>query len=50
MNAVRESVWPLVSDGRIRVLVAKTFPLDQVQAAHQYFDSGEHMGKVLLVV
>ena len=50
MNAVRESVWPLVSDGRIRVLVAKTFPLDQVRAAHEYFDSGEHMGKVLLVI
>jgi NADPH2:quinone reductase len=50
MNAVRESVWPLLSDGRIRVLVAKTFPLDQVRAAHEYFDSGEHMGKVLLVM
>ena len=50
MNAVRESVWPLVSDGRIRVLVAKTFPLDRVRAAHEYFDSGEHMGKVLLVI
>ncbi|WP_247045978.1 NAD(P)H-quinone oxidoreductase [Arthrobacter rhizosphaerae] len=50
MNAVRESVWPLVSDGTIRILVAKTFPLDQVRAAHEYFDSGEHMGKVLLVI
>jgi putative PIG3 family NAD(P)H quinone oxidoreductase len=50
MNAVRESVWPLLSDGRIKVLVAKTFPLDQVRAAHEYFDSGEHMGKVLLVI
>lgn len=49
MNAVRESVWPLLSDGRIKVLVAKTFPLDQVRAAHEYFDSGEHMGKVLLI-
>jgi putative PIG3 family NAD(P)H quinone oxidoreductase len=50
MNAVRESVWPLISDGRIRPLVAKTFPLDQVQAAHEYFDSGDHVGKVLLVI
>lgn len=50
MNAVREAVWPLLSDGRIKVLVAKTFPLDQVRAAHEYFDSGEHMGKVLLVI
>jgi NADPH2:quinone reductase len=50
MNAVRDSVWPLLADGRIRILVAKTFPLDQVRAAHEYFDSGEHMGKVLLVI
>ena len=45
MNAVRESVWPLITDGRIRPLVAKTFPLDQVRAAHQYFDSGRPRGQ-----
>jgi putative PIG3 family NAD(P)H quinone oxidoreductase len=50
MNAVRESVWPLISDGQIRPLVAKTFPLDQVRAAHKYFDTGEHVGNVLLVM
>lgn len=50
MNAVREAVWPLLSNGTIKVLVAKTFPLDQVRSAHEYFDSGEHMGKVLLVM
>ena len=50
MNAVRESVWPLIVDGRIRPLVAKTFPLDQVGEAHRYFDSGDHVGKILLVM
>ena len=50
MNAVRESVWPLITDGRIRPLVAKTFPLDQAAAAHRYFDSGDHVGKILLVM
>ena len=50
MNAVRDAVWPLLADGRIHPLVAKTFPLEQVQEAHRYFDSGEHMGKVLLVM
>ncbi|MET3721096.1 MULTISPECIES: NAD(P)H-quinone oxidoreductase [unclassified Arthrobacter] len=50
MNAVRESVWPLITDGRIQPLVAKTFPLDQVSEAHRYFDSGEHVGKILLVM
>ncbi|MCB5293542.1 NAD(P)H-quinone oxidoreductase [Arthrobacter sp. SO3] len=50
MDAVREAVWPLLSDGRIRPLVAKTFPLEQVSAAHRYFDSGDHVGKILLVM
>ncbi|MGZ4661118.1 MAG: NAD(P)H-quinone oxidoreductase [Arthrobacter sp.] len=50
MNAVRDAVWPMLTDGRIRPLVAKTFPLDQVAAAHTYFDSGDHVGKVLLVM
>ncbi|WOH19471.1 NAD(P)H-quinone oxidoreductase [Paenarthrobacter sp. GOM3] len=50
MSAVRESVWPMITDGRIRPLVAKSFPLDQVQDAHRYFDSGDHVGKVLLLL
>lgn len=50
MNAVRDAVWPMLTDGRIRPLVAKTFPLDQAAAAHAYFDSGDHVGKVLLVM
>lgn len=50
MNAVRDAVWPMLTDGRIRPLVAKTFPLDQVAAAHTYFDSGDHVGKVLLAM
>jgi putative PIG3 family NAD(P)H quinone oxidoreductase len=50
MTAVRESVWPLIADGSIRPLVAKTFPLGQVSEAHRYFDSGDHVGKILLVM
>lgn len=50
MSAVRDAVWPLVSDGRIRPLVARSFPLDQVREAHEYFDSGDHVGKVLLLL
>ncbi|MCC5672491.1 NAD(P)H-quinone oxidoreductase [Kocuria rhizophila] len=48
MAAVREHVWPLVAAGRVRPLVSRTFPLEQVREAHEYFDSGSHVGKVLL--
>ncbi|NJC21189.1 NADPH2:quinone reductase [Arthrobacter pigmenti] len=50
MAAVGEHVWPLISDGSITVPVDRTFPLEEVVAAHEYFDSGEHRGKVLLTV
>jgi NADPH2:quinone reductase len=50
MAAVEREVWPLVAAGRVRPLVGRTFPLDEAAAAHQYFDSGEHTGKILLTV
>jgi putative PIG3 family NAD(P)H quinone oxidoreductase len=50
MEAVHEDVWPLVATGAVKPFVGRTFPLDDVAAAHAYFDSGEHTGKVLLVM
>ncbi|WP_104104869.1 NAD(P)H-quinone oxidoreductase [Arthrobacter sp. 08Y14] len=48
MQAVKQYVWPLVEAGKIRPLVDKTFPLTEAAAAHEYFDSGVHTGKILL--
>ncbi|GAA4660696.1 NAD(P)H-quinone oxidoreductase [Arthrobacter cryoconiti] len=50
MDGVREHVWPLVEDGGLKIIVDKTFPLAQAAAAHAYFDSGAHVGKVLLTL
>ncbi|MFJ6003539.1 NAD(P)H-quinone oxidoreductase [Arthrobacter sp. NPDC092385] len=50
MAAVRDNVWPLVASGAVRPFVDRTFPLAQVAEAHTYFDSGEHTGKILLVM
>ncbi|MCB4209183.1 NAD(P)H-quinone oxidoreductase [Arthrobacter sp. UM1] len=50
MAGVRETVWPLVEEGRIRVTTDRVFPLDEASEAHAYFDSGRHRGKVLLRV
>lgn len=46
--SVGQRVWPLVEAGRIRVDVDREFPLARAREAHEYFDSGEHRGKVLL--
>ena len=48
MQAVRKYVWPLIEAGKIRPLVDRTFPLAEAGAAHEYFDSGRHTGKILL--
>lgn len=41
-------IWPLISAGRIRPLVHKTFPLDQAAAAHALMESSAHVGKIVL--
>ena len=50
MQAVGEYVWPLLVSGQIQPLVDRTFPLAEAAAAHEYFDSGQHTGKILLTV
>lgn len=48
--AVRDRVWPMIADGRIRPAPETRFPLAEVADAHRFLESGEHTGKVILVV
>lgn len=48
--AVRDHVWPLVADGRIRTMLRSTFPLAEAGAAHALMESGSHSGKIALTV
>ncbi|HEY0816731.1 MAG TPA: NAD(P)H-quinone oxidoreductase [Pseudonocardia sp.] len=48
--AVREHVWPMVADGRVRPVVHAVLPMSDAAAAHALFDSGGVIGKVLLTV
>ncbi|WP_375141862.1 NAD(P)H-quinone oxidoreductase [Zhihengliuella sp.] len=48
MGEVRRHVWPMVSAGRLRPTTDRVFALADAAAAHAYFDSGEHRGKILL--
>jgi putative PIG3 family NAD(P)H quinone oxidoreductase len=47
--AVREHVWPMVADGRVRPVVHDRIPLAEAQAAHELLESGQVFGKLLLV-
>jgi len=48
--AVQEHVWPLVADGRVRPVVDRVLPLDEVAEAHRVVEASEHIGKVVLQV
>ncbi|MFP1625938.1 NAD(P)H-quinone oxidoreductase [Streptomyces sp. 5K101] len=47
--AVAEHVWPLIAAGRVRPVVDRHVPLPDAAEAHRALESGEHVGKVLLI-
>ncbi len=49
VDGVRDAVWPMVADGRVRSVVHARLPLSEAASAHELLASGEAFGKVLLV-
>jgi putative PIG3 family NAD(P)H quinone oxidoreductase len=47
-RGLREHLWPMFGDGRLKVVVHRVFPFDEAVAAHQMMESGRHFGKILL--
>jgi NADPH:quinone reductase-like Zn-dependent oxidoreductase len=47
---VERHVLPLLQDGRVRVPVAHTFPMEAVQEAYERFAAGGKLGKIVLVM
>ncbi|MBD0708371.1 MULTISPECIES: NAD(P)H-quinone oxidoreductase [unclassified Streptomyces] len=47
--AVREHVWPLIAAGTVRPVVDRTLPLAEAAEGHRVLESGDHVGKVLLL-
>jgi NADPH:quinone reductase-like Zn-dependent oxidoreductase len=45
---VERHVLPLVADGRVRVPVAATFPMEDATAAYERFKAGGKLGKIVL--
>lgn len=48
--AVREHVWPLVADGRVRPVVHARYPLAEAAQAHLEMEASTHVGKLVLLV
>jgi len=49
-RALEREVWPLIESGRVRPVVHQTFPLPQAAEAHRALESGDVIGKVVLIV
>jgi NADPH2:quinone reductase len=46
--ALREKVWPLLAEGRIKPVIERTFAAAQAAEAHALMESGRHVGKIVL--
>jgi NADPH2:quinone reductase len=49
-RALREKVWPLFAAGKLKVVVAQTYPLADAAQAHALMESGTLIGKIALDV
>ncbi|WP_421843452.1 NAD(P)H-quinone oxidoreductase [Mycobacterium sp.] len=50
VEAVATSVWPMISDGRVRPVIGARLPIQQAAKAHQLMLSGTAFGKILLTL
>ncbi|MBB1077034.1 NAD(P)H-quinone oxidoreductase [Rhodoferax sp. 4810] len=47
-QACLKNVWPALADKRIKPVIFRTFPAEQVAEAHALMESSQHVGKIVL--
>lgn len=47
-DELREKVWPLLGQGKVKPIIHKVFPLAAAAEAHRLMESSTHIGKILL--
>jgi NADPH:quinone reductase-like Zn-dependent oxidoreductase len=50
LEALKAFVGAGLADGALRPVVARTFPLDGIADAHRFIESGEQVGKTVVIV
>ncbi len=50
VDAVVESVWPMIADGRVRPIIGARLPIAQAAEAHRLLTSSGVTGKVVLTI
>jgi NADPH2:quinone reductase len=48
-RALEAKVWPLLAAGQVAPVIYRTLPLAEAAEAHRLLESGEVVGKVVLV-
>lgn len=43
-------LWDALADGRLQPVVHRSFRMDEVQAAHEYMQRNEHIGKLVIEI
>jgi putative PIG3 family NAD(P)H quinone oxidoreductase len=49
VDGVRDQVWPMIADGRVRPIVHARVPMERAAEAHAQLEAGGVVGKLLLV-
>ncbi|SNR35626.1 NAD(P)H-quinone oxidoreductase [Paracoccus sediminis] len=49
-EALRKKLWPLISNGAVKVVIDSEFDLKDAPQAHLRMESSEHVGKIVLKV
>ena len=47
---IATNVWPAFEDGEVRPVMDRVFALKDAAAAHQWMESGQHIGKIVLEI
>lgn len=47
---LRDKVWPLLAQGKVKPVIYATFALDEAPQAHTLMESSKHIGKIMLRV
>jgi NADPH2:quinone reductase len=49
-DSLRDTVWPLLDQGRCGPVIHATFPLEDAAKAHALMETSAHVGKIMLAV
>ncbi len=49
MAGLREHVWPLLESKKVTPIVDSTYPLKDAADAHRRMETGQHIGKIVLI-